>query len=86
MITVAGKNLPLSPVEFRIVSYLVENPFRVVQREEMLNTIWVGAEVTARIIDAHLVAIRKALVEFDHEIVSLYGEGYSLRKKSNAKR
>ncbi len=86
MITVAGQNLQFSPVEFRIVAYLVENPFRVVPRQEMLSNIWGGVDVTARTIDAHLVSIRKALVQFDHEIVSLYGEGYSLRKRSNGKR
>lgn len=86
MITVAGKNLQFSPVEFRIVAYLVENPFRVVPRQEMLNNIWGGADIAARTIDAHLVPIRKALVQSDHEIVSLYGEGYSLRKRNNGKR
>lgn len=86
MVTVSNKAVRFSSVEFRLLQYFVENPFRVVPRDEILKNIWGTSEVTSRTIDAHLVSIRKALTNFDHEIVSLYGEGYSLRRKGSGKR
>ena len=86
MVTVSNKAVRFSSVEFRLLQYFVENPFRVVPRDEILKNIWGTVEVTSRTIDAHLVSIRKALTNFDHEIVSLYGEGYSLRRKGSGKR
>ncbi len=59
----AGQELKLSPIEFKILQSLMENPGRVLSRESIMDKIW-GAEiyVGTRTIDVHITRLRKALI------------------------
>lgn len=71
----------ISSLEFRLLKYFLENIDRVISRKEILKEVWDGGVISARTVDAHLVSIRKRISQGDHEIISIYGEGYLLRSK-----
>lgn len=78
-----GHDLKLSPIEFKILQVLMENPGRVFSREALMDKIW-GTEiyVGSRTIDVHITRLRKVLLdasldEFD-VIKTVRLAGYSL--------
>ena len=74
------KKLELTPREFKILRLFVENPGKVVSRNELLDKVW-GYDVfpTTRTVDNHIVHLRKAVedVPADPKIItSVRGVGY----------
>lgn len=75
-----GVKLDLTPRELKILKHFVENPGKVVSRNELLDKVW-GYDVfpTTRTVDNHIVKLRKA-IEDDPEdpkiILSVRGVGY----------
>ena len=71
------KEVPFSALEFKLLSYFVRNPDRVLSRERILNNVWgVDTFVTDRVVDSHIRSIRKKLANYKDHIESIYGEGY----------
>jgi len=71
------KEVPFSALEFKLLSYFVRNPDRVLSRERILNNVWgVDTFVTDRVVDSHIRSIRKKLAAYKDHIESIYGEGY----------
>jgi len=71
------KEVPFSALEFKLLSYFVRNPDRVLSRERILNNVWgVDTFVTDRVVDSHIRSIRKKLASYKDHIESIYGEGY----------
>jgi DNA-binding response OmpR family regulator len=71
------KEVPFSALEFKLLSYFVHNPDRVLSRERILNNVWgVDTFVTDRVVDSHIRSIRKKLGAHKDHIESIYGEGY----------
>jgi len=58
----AGEALSLSPREFRLLRFFVENRGRVVTREELLDAVW-GYETIpfTRTVDTHVAKLRKKI-------------------------
>jgi two-component system phosphate regulon response regulator PhoB len=58
----AGRELRLGPREFRLLSFLMQNPGRVYSREQLLDSVW-GRDVYVdeRTVDVHIGRLRKAL-------------------------
>jgi two-component system, OmpR family, phosphate regulon response regulator PhoB len=82
----AGK-LRLTPRGFRVLQALVRNEGRILTREQLLNQAWedeTGA--SDRSVDLHVFRLRKLLEAWDHEIETVYGRGYSLKKKARLPR
>ena len=74
---IEDKEVPFSALEFKLLSYFVRNPDRVLSRERILNNVWgVDTFVTDRVVDSHIRSIRKKLGSFKDHIESIYGEGY----------
>ncbi len=74
---VEDKEVPFSALEFKLLSYFVRNPDRVLSRERILNNVWgVDTFVTDRVVDSHIRSIRKKLGAYKDHIESIYGEGY----------
>lgn len=80
-VSVKGKNVAFSLLEFYLLKFFLENEGRLIKREEILESVWKGQEVKSRTVDTHLVSIRKKIRGSGVEISSLYGAGYTLRKK-----
>jgi DNA-binding response OmpR family regulator len=78
-VTLDGKQIDLTRMEFGLLVLLLENPGRVFSREELLNRVW-GYErtPTTRTVDTHVVQLRTKLRP--DLIESVRGIGYRLVK------
>lgn len=79
-----GKPQRMSVLEFKLLNYFLENPERIIPREEILEKVWAGTKVIARTVDAHLVAIRKSIKDSPYTIKGIYGAGYILTTQAEA--
>ncbi|MGE0712741.1 MAG: response regulator transcription factor [Planctomycetota bacterium] len=75
-----GRPLNLSPRHYKILRLFVENPGRVISRNELLDKVW-GYDnfPTTRTVDNHIVQLRKAIEDVPSEpklIASIRGVGY----------
>jgi DNA-binding response OmpR family regulator len=81
-VTRAGKRVALSPVEFRLLEYLIERRGRVVTREELLENVWaVGGDSLTRTVDVHIAGLRKKLEpdpRYPRFLLTVKGTGYKL--------
>jgi DNA-binding response OmpR family regulator len=61
-VTRNGEQVPLTPQEFKLLKYLVDNPERVISRDEILNQVW-GCEnyPSTRTVDNHVLRLRRKL-------------------------
>jgi two-component system alkaline phosphatase synthesis response regulator PhoP len=58
----AGRGVDLTPIEFRLLSVLIEAHGRVVSREQLLDAAWGhGAFASARIVDNHIANLRRKI-------------------------
>lgn len=74
---VGEKIIPLSRVEFELITLLASNPSRVFSRDDIINLIWKDAPyITIRTIDVHIGRIRKKMGSRACMITSRPGYGY----------
>jgi DNA-binding response OmpR family regulator len=79
-VTVGGKLAHLSPFEFKILAFLVQNPGHAYSRDDILNNVWrEDAFVMPRTVDVHIRRLR-TLIEEDpakpEYIKTVRGFGY----------
>lgn len=80
-----AKSIDLTPLEFKILAFLARNDDLVFNREQLIEQVWgAGTEISDRVVDSHISRIRKKLKACEYSIESIYGTGYSFRKKSEA--
>ena len=81
-VSLDGKLLDLTPVEFRLLAALAAAPGRVFSRDGLLEKLYADHRVvTDRTVDAHVKNLRRKLDEIrpGSELVrSIYGVGYKL--------
>ncbi len=77
------ENIKLSPKEFDLLLYLVENEGIVLSRDKILQKIW-GYDFFGddRTLDTHIKLLRKNLKDYGSYIVTLRGVGYRFEKQS----
>ena len=77
-----GRDLDLTPVEFRLLALLASQPGRVFSRNQMMDSIYVdGRVVSDRTVDSHVKNLRRKIqkaVGSGDMIRSIYGIGYKL--------
>ncbi|HXF82985.1 MAG TPA: response regulator transcription factor [bacterium] len=83
-VTVAGREVPLTKVEFLLLQALLERPEHVFTREALLNRIYARHEaaVVDRAVDVHVGKLRDKLGDNPQEprfIATVRGVGYKLR-------
>jgi len=75
-----GKEVALTPMEFRLLWYLVSHPDKVCTREELLREVWGEDSYSdARTVDVHIKRIRRKLrgdAEKEALIATVWGVGY----------
>lgn len=82
-VALAGKPVELTPNEYNLLSYLLENSDRAVSREELLNNIWgYTCEVETRAADDTVRRLRKKLMDGKAVIETVWGFGFRLKEKS----
>ena len=75
--SVKGKPIALTKLEFRILSFLMENPGKVFSRDKLLSGAWEGeAFVVDRTVDVHVRSIRQKLGKHRDAIETVHGTGY----------
>ncbi|OGT82407.1 MAG: hypothetical protein A3J35_02595 [Gammaproteobacteria bacterium RIFCSPLOWO2_02_FULL_52_10] len=81
-ITKAGVEIALTPKEFELARYLLQNIGDLLSRTKLLQEIWgYGPEIHTRTIDIHISRIRKKLElteEHGWKLTSIYHKGYRL--------
>lgn len=81
-VTRAGKPVTLSPVEFRLLDYLVERRGAVVTREELLENVWsLSGDTLSRTVDVHIAGLRKKIEadsRYPRFLLTVKGAGYRL--------
>lgn len=78
---VKGREVPLSPTEFRLLKFLLENSRRVLSRDELLVNAWPRhIKAGGRTVDVHVRRLRRLLEPFgcDGMIQTVRSFGYRL--------
>lgn len=77
--TVKGADLPLTPNEFALLTYLMTNQDRAVPRTELLDKIWgYETEIETRVADDTVKRLRKKIADSDVKITTVWGYGFRL--------
>ena len=83
---VQSKVVKLTLKEFELLRFLVQNPNRVLSRDQLLDRVWGGETfVTPRTVDVHIRRLRKAIEKDDSKptwILTLRGVGYKFDEKA----
>ncbi len=77
IVTVDGERAELSPKEYDLLVYLVENRNIALTREQLITNVW-GYDFYGddRTLDTHIKLLRKSLGPYSKFIVTLRGVGY----------
>jgi two-component system, OmpR family, alkaline phosphatase synthesis response regulator PhoP len=81
-VTRAGKRVTLSPVEFRLLAYLIQHRRELVTREELMENVWgFHADTLTRTVDVHIAGLRKKIeadTRYPRFLLTVKGAGYKL--------
>jgi len=76
---VGGEKLELTPTEYLLIVYLMQNSGRAVPREELLKNVWrFDADIDTRATDDVVKRLRKKLKDSKVRITSVWGFGFKL--------
>jgi DNA-binding response OmpR family regulator len=80
IITRAGREIKLTPAEYNLLLFFLQNPDRVLTRDVILNSVW-GYESypNTRTVDAHVVRLRQKLepqAGSPCHFLTIHGVGY----------
>lgn len=78
-VSAGARRIPLGPVEFRLLNFLMHHPERVHSRSQLLDGVWGRhAVLDERTVDTHVGRLRLALQASGHErhIETVRGSGY----------
>lgn len=78
-----GKTIPLTPTEYRLLTFFLRHPNRTFGTESLLQRLWLSEEnPTTSVIKAHIKGLRRKLKDagMTSDIIeTIYGFGYRLR-------
>lgn len=75
-VEVDGEEVPLTPIEYRIIEFLVLKQGECVSRGEITKAIWDKAQVSLNTLDTHLSSIRQKAPELGQRVRVSRGRGY----------
>lgn len=81
-VTRGGKPVPLTPQEFKLLEYLLQNQGKVLSRDMILNRVWAYSfDVESRVVDVYIGYLRKK-IDSDNPVKlihSVRGFGYTIK-------
>ncbi len=79
----AGKHINLNPTQFKIMMFLMQNPHRVIKREELEYAVWQDNPPDSDALRTHLSNLRQVIDKpFDRPLLhTIRGFGYKLTDK-----
>ena len=80
----AGKHIDLNPTLFRLLTVLMQNPHRIIKREELEYTVWQDNPPDSDALRTHISHLRQAIDKpFDKPLLhTVRGFGYKLTNKN----
>jgi two-component system phosphate regulon response regulator PhoB len=76
---VDGKEIQLTPLEFRLLTTFLTRPRRVQSREQLLQDVWdISSELETRTVDTHVKRLRQKLGSGRELLETVRGVGYRL--------
>lgn len=80
VVTRRGEEIKLTPAEYNLLTYFLQNPDRALTRDMILNSVW-GYEAfpNTRTVDAHVVKLRQKLEpdpNAPRHFLTVHGVGY----------
>jgi len=76
----AGKPVPLTHMEFKLLGTLIRRRGRVLSRDQLLNDVWgLDSLVTDRVVDTHIANLRKKFEpkpSHPRYLITVHGTGY----------
>ena len=80
-VSVGKKNIDLTPLEFKLLSILVERAGKVQTRESLLNEVWgYDSALDTRTVDTHVKRLRAKMGKSGEMIETVRGIGYRLKE------
>lgn len=79
----SGNPIQLTPQEFKLLQYLMNNQGRILTREMILNRIWsYSPDIESRVVDVYMGYLRKKIDQkFDKKLLhSIRGFGYVIKE------
>jgi two-component system OmpR family response regulator len=78
----AGKIVPLSPTEFKLLRYFLQNPGRVLSKPQILDHVWhYDFNGEANVVESYVSYLRRKVDTTDPRVLhTLRGVGYVLRQ------
>lgn len=82
VVTINDKEIKLTPKEYELLVYFINNKNIAISREQLLSKIW-GYDFYGdnRTIDTHIKMLRNNLGDYRHLIVTVRGMGYKFEIK-----
>jgi len=81
-VTVEKKEVELTPMEFKLLTTLMERRGRVQSRERLLSDVWdIASDVTTRTVDTHVKRLREKLGKAGGSIATVRGIGYKFKEE-----
>lgn len=79
-VTVDGKSVGLTTIEFAILEFLSRSPGRVYTRDQILDNVWKeGKFIIDRAVDVHVRGLRKKLGDAADYVETVRGVGYRFK-------
>jgi phosphate regulon transcriptional regulator PhoB len=85
-VAIRDKKVRVTLKEFELLRFLVQNPNRVLSRDQLLDRVWGGETfVTSRTVDVHIRRLRKVVEKNDRKpkwILTVRGVGYKFDEQA----
>ena len=80
----AGNAIDLSPTEFRLLEYLMENKNRVLTKQQILDAVWgIDFDSSTTVVETFISYLRKKMTpEIDNMLITVRGIGFKLVDKA----
>lgn len=85
-VSIADKDVEVSPTEFRLLSFFLTHPDKVYNRTQLLDQVWGrNVYIEERTVDVHIRRLRKILANHQREdwLQTVRGFGYRFSVKSS---
>lgn len=80
-VTQQDKDIELSPTEYKLLNFLMENKNKVLSRTQILHNVWgINFDNTTNVVDVYISYIRNKIDESEQKIIhTVKGAGYLIK-------
>jgi DNA-binding response OmpR family regulator len=85
-VTIAGERVTLRPREYDVLLLLAQKVGQTVTRDELLDVVWDGAEITENVVDVYISYVRRRLAGHAGapQLETVRGAGYRLQRPNDS--